>query len=185
MEEHPVSFQFGHQFHFSVLLQRLGELEKDEFSLFFVGNGATTEVNISFYLVSIFEELHCVLHFKIEVVLVGLRAEADLFDHLLALLGLEFLVFFLLFVKEFLVIDNSADRRIGSRYNFHQVQPNFLGDLQCLFKGIDFRGDVVADETNLESTDKIIDLMLRLPLDRGASAIEGSSPATTRRPVKT
>ena len=27
VEEHPVAFQFRHQFHFSVLLQRLGELE--------------------------------------------------------------------------------------------------------------------------------------------------------------
>ena len=185
MEEHPVAFQLGHQFHFSVILQRLCELEEDEFSLFFVSDGTTAEVDVRFHLVAFFEELDRVLHLEVEVVIIRLGTEADFFDDLLALFGLKFLVFLFLFVKEFLVFDDSADRGIGGRHNFYQIQSDFLSDLQSIFKGIDVGRDIVTDQTDFRSTDETVDLVLRLPLYRTTSAKEGPSPAATRRPVET
>ena len=179
VEEHPVAFQFRHQFHFSVLLQRLGELEQDEFSLFFVSDGTAAEVDVRFHLIAFFEELDRVLHLEVEVVIIRLGTKANLFDDLLALFGLKFLVFLFLLVKEFLVFDDSADRRIGGRYNFYQIQTNFLRDLQGILEGIDVGGDIVTYQTDFRSTDETVDLVLRLPLYRTTSAKEGPSPAAT------
>ncbi|CPB01923.1 Uncharacterised protein [Mycobacterium tuberculosis] len=62
------------------------------------------------------------LQFKLEIVLTGIRSKTDLLDNSLLSIRFNFLLFFLLFVNEFTVIDNLTNRRRSIRRNFNQIQ---------------------------------------------------------------
>ncbi len=62
------------------------------------------------------------LELKFKIVFVGIRTEADFLDNDLLGLGLHLLLLLLLIVFKLGVINNFADRRIGTGRNFHQIQ---------------------------------------------------------------
>ena len=86
VQKHPVSFQLRQQLHLSVIGQFLRELEEDDFPLFLVSNGTAPEMNIGFHLVAVFQEFDGMLDLKVEVMIIGIRAEAYFFNDLFSLL---------------------------------------------------------------------------------------------------
>ena len=111
--EHAFAFQFGHLLGLTIFEEGFCEFEQLRLALFLVEDGATLEEDVDLDLVALLEEADGVVEFELEVVVVGLGAEADFLDDHLARLGLHLLLFFLLFVVELLIVDDFADRRLG------------------------------------------------------------------------
>ena len=96
--EHPFALEARQLFRLAVFEQRLGEFEQLCLTLFLVDNRAATEKHVDLDLVALFEETDGVVELELEVVVVGLRREADFLDDNLLRVGLALLVAFLLFV---------------------------------------------------------------------------------------
>ena len=105
------------------------------------------------------------LQFELEVMLVGVRPEADLLDDHLGSVLFHLLGLLPLLVQILLVIEYLAHRRICLGADLHQVKFHFIGHLESLGYRIDaWLGDIVADKTNLRSDDLFVDVQLIVSL---------------------
>ena len=128
-------------------------------------------------------------HLEVEVVVVGVRSEANFFDDRFSGLGFELLFLFLSFVEELVVIDDAHDRRIGIGGNLDQVEFHLMGPFEGFAGGIDVAGfygiadrfvdffDIVADEADFRNPDLFIDaeFELRAVVVVAVSSTGGSS----------
>ena len=119
---HPLPFQPRHLLWLSVFKQRLREFQQLLFSLLLVQDAAAFEEHIDSHLVSLLEEPLGVVQFELEVVVVNLRAQSYFLHHHLGRVCLALLLLLLQFVKEFLILDNLAHRRVCCGRNHHKVQ---------------------------------------------------------------
>ena len=129
---------------------------EEKFALLLEDDGSSAEEDISFHFVTFLEELLCVLELEVVVVVIGLRAETDLLHFLLLLVRLRLFLLFLLGVEELLVVNNSANGRIGGRSDLNQIEVEVIGNLHCLLEGIDPLLYVVADEAYLLDTANLV-----------------------------
>lgn len=156
---HPLAFQGGHAFRAAEFFQFHGETEQLLLSLLGELNGASAEENGGLDLGSFLEEALRMFQLELEIVFVGVGAEADLLDDNLRSVGFHLLGFLPLLVQILLVIHNLAYRRVCLGADFHQVQFHLLCDGQGLAKRIDtLLGDVVPDQTNLRGGNVTVDL---------------------------
>ena len=70
----------------------------------------------------------------------------------------------LLLIEEFLVVKYFADRRLGVRRDFHEVEFQLFGNAACFVNGVDAGGNVVADETHFTGSYMLVDVVWRLLL---------------------
>src|SRR5882672_15697 len=119
---HGVSFHARGKFHQGLVTEFADEAVEDVASQVAVRHLASLEAQTGLDLVAFVEEADGVVLLGLEIVLVHVDAELDLFerDVLLRLLG-SFVLLALL-VEEFSVILNTADRRDRSGRNLHQVE---------------------------------------------------------------
>ena len=105
------------------------------------------------------------LELELEIMLVGVGAEADFLDvdlygvlsHLLGLLPL--------LVQILLVIQYLAYGRIGLGADFHQIQTKFISHFQSFGKGIDsLLRHIVTYQANLRGFDLLVDVQFILVL---------------------
>jgi len=122
-----------------------------------VGHLSSTELQCHFDLVTFFQELEHVTHFRVEVAGADLRPELHLFgddlDGLFARL-FETLGFF---ISELPIVHDSADRRVGLRRDFDEVE---IGG-SCPGEGIFDRHDanlrtVCVDESHSGNPDALV-----------------------------
>ncbi len=119
---------------------------------------ATPEAQSHFDLVALGNELTKLAHLDIKVVLVGLRAQFDLFDLNLTLLALRFVQALGFLKLEFAVIHDSANGRLRGRRNFHQVQISIFCHHHRFAKRFDASLlTVFIYQSNLKSGDLSID----------------------------
>lgn len=85
------------------------------FSLILENDLAAAEKDISFHLIPVLEEILGMLQLEIVIVVIGIGAETNLFDHNLHSFGFQLLGFFLLLVKELRIVDDPANGGIGLR----------------------------------------------------------------------
>ena len=98
------------------------------------------------------------LQFELEIVLIGIRTEADFLDDHLGSIGLHLLCFLFLLVQIFLVVKYFAHRRVGLGTYLHQVKFEFISEFQSLGYRIYTRlGDIVSDQPHLRHSDLVID----------------------------
>ena len=93
-------------------------------------------------LVALFEKTAQIAHFYIVVAVLGRRPELQFLDFLLLGLALRRMRFFLLLELELAEIHHPANRRVGIRHDFNQIQSRVLGHLQ---------GRVARQDSNLLS----------------------------------
>jgi|GEM_PF-2857008 len=94
---------------------------------------------------------------EIEVMVVGLRAEADFLDHHLDRFGLNLFLLFLLLIQEFGIVDYLAYGRFCLGRNFHQVEILSIGNSESIPEGVNTGVfNVVAYQTYLLSPDFLI-----------------------------
>jgi hypothetical protein len=100
------------------------------------------------------------LHLEVEVMLIGIGSETNLFHHRLGRFRLGFLLLLLLFVQELLVIYNPAYRGITVGNNFNQVQLFLFRNTPRFFERIDVRLDVLSNQPDFGSGNIFIDIVL-------------------------
>ena len=84
-------------------------------------------------------------NFKIEIMFFRIGAKPDLLNHGFVGPGLNFLLFFLLFVLEFRVIYDFANRWFCFRRYFNQIKSFFLSQLKRLFYRINSTFDIFSN----------------------------------------
>lgn len=157
---HPFSFELRKLFHFSELFQFLCETEEKDLSLFFEDDGTSAEHHVCFHFRTFFKETNSVILLEIEIMIVCMRTETNLFHNDFRRFRLHLFLLLLLFVEELLVIHYAAHRRIGTGYDFHEIKPVFFGDLQRFGKRVDSRFNSFSYETDLcYVTDLFVDTM--------------------------
>ena len=93
--------------------------------------------------------------------LVGLRSETDFLHLNLHLLGLHLLLALLLLVKEFGIVDQTTNGRIGIRGNLYEIYPLLMGHIQCI-TGRNYGRTFVAYDANFTHSDLFINPVLTL-----------------------
>ena len=172
--EHALAFEAGHLLGLAVFQQGLGKLQQLLLALFLVDDAAAAEEDVDFDLVALLEEADGVVEFELEVVVVGLRAEAYLLDDNLCRVGLAFLLALLLLVEELLVLDDFAHRRVGLRRDHHQIQTLVVGAAERLL-GVENDGfHAFADDTHHRYVDALVDEVVGFFAD-GSAAAHGSA----------
>ena len=108
-----------------------------------------TMEDIGLDFVSFLEEFLRVLELEVVIVVIGLRSETNLLHLLLLLVGLCLFLLFLLRVEEFLVVNDSADRRIRSSRDLDQIEVEVIGYFHSLLKRVDTLLYIIANKAHL------------------------------------
>ena len=171
-DEHNHSFAFEVRYVvcFAVLFEVGGKTRQKQFSLLFEDDGSSAEEDVGFDLIAIFEELLRMFELEVIVMIVGLRTETDLFDFLLLLVLLCLFLLFLLRVEEFLVVNNSAYRRVRGSSYLDQVEVLLIGDMHRLLKRVDALLYVFANEANLGHTFDLVVNTVRILFNNSTAA---------------
>lgn len=173
--DHSFALEVWYIVGFAVLFEVSGKAREQQFALLFEDDGASAEEDVSFHFIAFLEELLRMFELEVIVMIVGLRTETDLFHLLLLLVSFRLLLLFLLRIEELLVVNNSADRRIGRRRYLDQVEVLLISNMHCLLKRVDALLYIVADEANLSDTaDLIVDTM-RVLFDDATATRSGSN----------
>ncbi len=140
---------------------------------FSVGDLATTEAHGELHLVAGFDEALRCARLEVEIVIVRLRAQLDLFDVDDGLLALGFAAFFF---SSYLNLPKSRILQTGgSAFGFHldEVEPSLLRPTEGFVRLHDAEHlSVVPDNADLGDPDSLVDSDLRSPL--GLSRVEAS-----------
>ena len=147
---HPLSLKGRHVLGPAIFLKLNRETQQLLFPLFGEHDGAATEEYGCLDFRAFLQELLRMLELELEVVLVGVRPEADLLDDNLGGVLLHLLGLLPLLVEVFLVVKDLADRRICLRAYLYKIEFKLVRHLQGLGDRVDTRlRDVVTDQTNL------------------------------------
>ena len=131
-QAHALAFEGCLRFNLGNIVKIFGETLKQFFSPVAVNDVPTAKLNGCLDLVAACEELPRVLYLEIIIVIICMRTEAQLLKCNGMLFFLGFLLFFPLFVEKFLVIKDTADRRIRFGRDFHKVKPQ----IHCVFQRV-------------------------------------------------
>ena len=112
---------------------------------------------------------------------IGLRTEPDFLHSDFDLLGLNFLLLFLLLIKELLIIEDFADRRISGRRNLDKIEFLIIGHFHSLLDRVYARiFDIISNETYLGNSDAIINPMFSLWLLGATASLKGTVTTITK-----
>lgn len=160
--KHTLSFQFWKAFYFAYLFELLSKGEQKQFTTLLENNGPTSEMHIGSDLGTFLEKVLGVLEFELEIMIVGIRAKANLLNQILGGMGLDFFFLFLFLVLEFAVISDSANGRGRGLRDKDQVKAQPFGNLQGFGQGIDPLFHIFTDQANLFRSNVLIDRINRL-----------------------
>ena len=121
--EHLVSFHSGSRLDFADVRKVSLQSFEDARAELTVRHLASAKPDGGFHFVAILEPLAGMLHAVIVIVIVGAGPELHFLDRDRDLLLLGFVRFLFGLVLELAKIDDPANRRIGVRSNFYEVQP--------------------------------------------------------------
>src|SRR5882672_11200138 len=153
-------FHLGKLLHHGVRIQILLDPLDQAHAEFLVGHFAAPVAQRHLRLVAFLEELDQVSQLDLVVALVGPGAEFHFFYVDLLLLELGLVSLLRLSVFELPVIHQLANRRLGKRCDFHQIDLGLFGHLQCLSDRHD--ADLLAvgsDQTHLGGVDLDVDTL--------------------------
>jgi len=97
--------------------------------------------------------------FEVKIMVINMRTETNFLDNNFLCLGFHFFLFFLLLVQEFLVINHPTYGWGSSGGNFHQIHTCIFCNFKCLSQRKNATLYAITDNTNLSSSNTIIDLM--------------------------
>jgi len=140
------------------LLERIGKAVQLQLAPIEVDHLPTAEHHRHLRLVPLLQESLSVLGLKLEVVILGLGPELDLFDLNDRLFLPRLSRLLALLVSVLPVIDDPADRRLGFRRHLHQIERQALGDLQGLLNREDSElFPIRINDSNLFDPNPLVD----------------------------
>lgn len=129
---HALTFEHRHGFHFTIVLEVVGETQQEHFALFLEEDATSAEEDISLDLVAFAEEAFGVFELEVVIVIVGLGTETDLFDFHLHLFGFQLLLSLLLLVEEFRVVDQSTNGRLRIGADLDEIDSFLLRESKSI-----------------------------------------------------
>ena len=169
---HTLALKLWHLLRSPVLLQLDRKAKQKLFSLVGIKDGAPFEKYRGLNLGTFLKELHGMLQFELEIMLVRIRAEAYFLDDYLGRIGLHLLRLLLLLIEIFLIVNNLAYRRVCLCTYLYQIKSEFVSHLHGLRNRIDsLLLNIVAYETNSWSRNLFVDSQSVLVLGRSPLAI--------------
>src|SRR5690606_20082778 len=163
-EEHPLPFQLRQQFHFPIIFKRLRETEQKDLALLLVYDGPALAMHVRPHLFTCLPELDGMLQLELGIMVTGIGTEADFLDHRLLSVRFDLFLFLLLFINELAVINDLANGRVSIWRDLHQIEFQFISQLQCLARGIYPLLYIVSHQAYLRYPDVFIDPMFWLLL---------------------
>src|SRR5882724_4878507 len=160
--QHTLAFHFRHAFQHPRVVQPFGEFQQEQLPSFLELDGAAFELYIGLDLIAVLQEFLGVLRFEVEIMIVRIQREADLFYFGGLALGLHFLFLFLLLVKEFIVIDDLTYWRVCIGRDLDEVKPLFLRHLQRFLDRINAYFYIFSYQPDLGNPDHVIGTMFLL-----------------------
>ena len=158
--DHSFTLEVWHILRLTKLLQVRSKSRQEQFTLLFEDDRTSAEEDIGLHFVAFLEEFLGMLKLEVIIMIIGLRSKTNLFNFLLFLVGFRLFLLFLLRVEELLVVDNTTNRRVGSRRNLDEVKILLIGYVHSLLKGVNTLLYIIAYEAHLQDTaDFIIDTM--------------------------
>ena len=156
---HALALERRHALGTAELFELDGETQELLFALVLEHDGPSAEKDGGLDLGTFLEEALSVLELELEVVFIGIGAEAYLLDDDLRGVGLHLLGLLPLLVEVLLVVKDLAHGGIGFGSDLDEVETLLLCHLQSLCEGIDaLLGDVFPDKTHLGSGDLLVDV---------------------------
>ncbi len=162
IHRHALPFEHGHGFHLAIVLEIIGETQEQHFTLFLEEDASSTEEDISLDFVAFTEEAFGVLELEVVIVVVGLRAEANLFDFHLHLLGFQLLLLLLLLVEEFRIIDQSTNGGLRIGADLDEIYSLLLRESKSIASLHNGAFGIVLHDTHFAYTDLFVYAILRL-----------------------
>ena len=140
------------------LFERIGKAVQLHPASIEVNHLPTAEHHRHLRLVPLLQESLGVPGLKLEVMILGLGPELDLFDLNDRLFLLRLSRLLALLVSVLPVIDDPTDRRLGFRRHLHQIERQTLGDLQGLLNREDsMLFPIRIDDSNLFDPNPLVD----------------------------
>ena len=127
--QHIPAFDIGTLLDDAVVLQGLFDSAKAVAADVLVSDLTAAETNAEFDLFALAQPFGGPLDVELKVIFVRFGAQLDLLDGDLDLILLGFALLAALFILEFAVIHDAADRRFGIWRHFNQIQPNIVSPL--------------------------------------------------------
>ena len=162
IHRHALTFEYGHGFHLAIVLEIIGETQEQYFTLFLEEDASSAEEDISLDFVAFAEEAFGVLELEVVIVVVGLRAEANLFDFHLHLLGFQLLLLLLLLVEEFRIIDQSTNGGLRIGADLDEIYSLLLRESKSIASLHNGAFGIVLHDTHFAYTDLFVYAILRL-----------------------
>src|SRR5581483_6002592 len=152
----------GHAFQHTGIIQPLGKLQQQQLSSFLELDGPALELHIGLDLIPFLQKLLGMLSLEIEVMVIRIGSKANLLDLGGLALSLLLLFLFLLFVKEFIIIDDLTNGGIRSGGDLDKIELLLLRHLDRLLHRINADGYVIADQSYLRHPDHMVGTMFLL-----------------------
>ena len=167
---HLLAVELRHHLHLGELFEVRGKAQQQDFALLLEDDRTSAEEDVGLDLGPLLEEVLRVLELEVVVVVVGLRAEADLLHDDFRLVRLQFLGLLFLLVEELLIIGDAAYGRLGLGRDLDQVEFHLVRQTQCVADRHHLRlGNVVPHQTHLGNRDLFVDAVGILLFGRPAS----------------
>jgi hypothetical protein len=156
-DKHLVSFHPRPCFNFADVDQILFEFLQNARAELTVRHLASAKPDRGFNFVAALQPFARVFHPVVVVVIVRAGPKLDFLDGDRHLLLLRLVCLLLGFVLKLSEVNNSANRRIGSGSNFHQIQTLFPGGANCVSNIQDAKLlSLFADYSDLGNTDSLV-----------------------------
>ena len=170
---HPFSLEVWDVIRLAEFFEVSRESCEEEFALLLEDDGPSAEEDIGLDFVSLFKEFLGVLELEVVIVVIGLRSETNLLHLLLLLVRLCLFLLFLLRVEEFLVVNDSADRRIRSSRDLDQIEVEVIGYFHSLLKRVDTLLYIIANKAHLCDTANLIVNTMRVFFNNSTATRSG------------
>jgi hypothetical protein len=154
---HGIAFHAWPKFNNPFLADLFNKAFENIASQVLVGHFPSSETQAGFYFIAFVQEAEHVVPLGNVIVLVHVDAELDLFQDDLFLVSLCRPLFLLVFVEEFAVVHNAANRRNSIRRYLYQIKVLFAGLSEGVLRGHDTKlAAIRINHANLACANAII-----------------------------
>lgn len=153
---HPSTFHPGFLVNFCDIREFFQKTPQEIHSVVFIDDVPAPKLYVCSHFITVKKKFTRVFCLEIKIVDVRVRAESDFLQ--LDIVGFlpSFFFFFLLFVPEFSVIHDLADRWIGVRGDFNEIKVSFICKFDSVFEAVNAVFTSGIDDTNIFGTDLVV-----------------------------
>jgi len=153
---HSPAFHSGFLVNFRNIRQFFQKTPQEVHSVVFINNVSAAKLYVRPDLITVEKKFASVFGLELEIVNVRMRAKTNFFQFYVVRFFPGFFFFFLLFVPEFAIIHDLANRWLGVRGDFDEIQVSFICEFDRIFQAINAVFAAGINNTNGLCTDLVV-----------------------------